>query len=51
MDLTKYKISKHASERYAERLRGKDEKIDIHKFISENEDKIKTDLKKLISFG
>lgn len=48
---TDYKISKHCKERYAERLLNKDNANDINRFIVENEDKIKTDINKLISYG
>ena len=37
-------------ERYAERVMGKED-IDINRFITLNEDKIKTDINKLISYG
>lgn len=50
-ELTDYKISKHAKERYAERLLNKDNANDINRFIVENEEKIKTDINKLISYG
>lgn len=46
-----YKISRHAAERYSERIMGKEEKIDINRFVSLNEDKIKTDINKMISYG
>ena len=46
-----YKISKHCEERYSERIMGKDDKVDINRFISENKDKIKTDINKMIEFG
>lgn len=49
--LTNYKISQHAEQRYSERLLGKDNKLDINKFISENKEKIKTDLNKMTSYG
>ena len=45
-----YNISKHASERYAERIMGKED-IDINRFVTLNEDKIKTDINKLIQYG
>ena len=45
-----YNISKHAQERYAERIMGKED-IDINRFVTLNEDKIKTDINKLISYG
>ena len=45
-----YNISKHASERYAERIMGKED-IDVNRFVTLNEDKIKTDINKLIQYG
>lgn len=50
-ELTDYKISKHAMTRYAERLLNKDNPNDINRFIVENEDKIKTDINKMVSYG
>lgn len=44
-------ITKHAQERYAERIMSYDEKTDINRFISLNSEKIKTDLEKMIEFG
>ena len=46
-----YKISKHAQERYAERIMEKDSALDINTFIQTHEDKIKTDIEKMIEFG
>ena len=46
-----YNISKHASERYAERIMGKEDNLDINRFITLNEEKIKTDIHKLIHYG
>lgn len=46
-----YKISTHARQRYAERIMGKDDKGDINRFINTNEEKIKTDIHKLIYYG
>lgn len=45
-----YSISRHASERYAERIMGKED-IDVNRFVTLNEDKIKTDINKLIQYG
>ena len=45
-----YNISTHAKQRYAERIMGKED-IDINRFVTLNEDKIKTDINKLISYG
>lgn len=46
-----YSISKHASERYAERIMGKEDNLDVNRFITLNEEKIQTDINKLISYG
>lgn len=51
MELTNYKISNHACERYAQRLLNKEDTNSVNKFIIENKEKIKTDLNKMISFG
>ena len=51
MEVTEYTISKHAQERYAERIMGKETNYDINRFILTNEDKIKTDINKLILYG
>lgn len=46
-----YKISRHAQERYAERIMNKDTKYDVNRFIIDNEEKIKTDINKMITYG
>lgn len=46
-----YKISSHCQQRYAERIMGKEEKTDAARFVSLNEDKIKTDINKMIEYG
>lgn len=46
-----YKISNHAATRYAERIMGKEEKADVSRFVSLNEDKIRTDINKMIKYG
>ena len=46
-----YTVSKHASLRYTERLLNKEDNNEIQRFIVENEEKIKTDLNKMIEFG
>ena len=51
MEVVEYTISKHAKERYAERIMGKDSDYDANRFILTNEDKIKTDINKLITYG
>lgn len=48
---TEYNISKHCKERYSERIMGKDSGTDVARFITLNEDKIKTDIHKLIHYG
>lgn len=50
-NINKYTVSKHATERYAERIMGKDTNWDVNKFILTNESKIQTDINKLIQFG
>lgn len=46
-----YNISAHAKTRYAERIMGKDDTVEINRFITLNEDKIKTDINKMIEYG
>lgn len=46
----KYNISAHAKQRYAERIMGKED-IDVNRFVTLNEDKIKTDINKMITYG
>ena len=46
-----YKISEHCKTRYTERLLNKDDTNEIKRFIVENEEKIQTDLNKMIAFG
>lgn len=46
-----YKISNHAMKRYAERIMGKEDSTDVNQFVTLNEDKIKTDINKLIKYG
>lgn len=46
-----YTISKHAEERYAERIMEKDNKCDAAVFIAEHKDKIVNDINKMIEFG
>lgn len=50
-EFKEFKISNHASQRYAERIMGRDNTADINRFIIENEEKIKTDINKLIHYG
>lgn len=46
-----YKISRHAQERYSERIMDKEDTMEINRFITLNEDKIKTDINKMINYG
>lgn len=46
-----YKISQHCKNRYAERIMGKDKEADAGRFITLNEEKIKTDINKMIKYG
>lgn len=50
-NLITYNISKHAAERYGQRIMGKDDTTDVARFVTLNEDKIKTDINKLINYG
>lgn len=47
----KYTISNHCKQRYAERIMGKDDNIDINRFITLNEEKIQSDISKMINYG
>lgn len=49
-DIRIYTISNHAAQRYSERIMDK-EGIDVNRFITLNEDKIKTDINKMIEHG
>lgn len=46
-----YSISRHAKERYAQRILNKEDNSEIQRFIIENEEKIKTDINKMIKYG
>ena len=46
-----YNISKHARERYVQRLLNKEDNNEIQRFIVENEEKIQTDINKMIVYG
>lgn len=46
-----YELTQHAQERYAERIMGKDNKMDIQTFISQHKDKIQEDINKMIEYG
>lgn len=51
MENEKYQVSAHCKTRYAERIMGKEEKSDVVRFVSLNEDKINTDINKMIEYG
>lgn len=44
-------ITRHAKERYAERIRGREDKTDIAVYVAQNEEKIVGDLNKMIEHG
>lgn len=44
-------ISKHAKERYAERIMDRDNKTDIIVFIRDHDDKIQKDIEKMVEYG
>lgn len=44
-------LSQHVKERYAERIKGKEDKSSIGVFIAQNEDRILSDISKMIEFG
>lgn len=50
-DRDMYAISKHARERYAERIMDKEHKADIARYVLENEEKIINDINKMIEYG
>jgi len=50
-NICKYTISRHCMERYSERIMGKDDGIDVNRFITLNEVKIKNDINKMITYG
>ncbi len=55
MELTEniinFTISNHAANRYCERIMDKDNNGDINRFIASNEEKIKTDINKMLRYG
>lgn len=44
-------ISKHAKERYAERIMDRDNKTDVAVFIRDHDDKIQHDIEKMLEYG
>ena len=51
MNLDTLKFSNHAKERYAERIMDKETKLEVNVFIQEHEEKIKSDITKMIQYG
>ena len=49
--MDKYTISNHAKQRYAERIMGRDDTTEINRYVNLNEEKIKTDINKMITYG
>lgn len=47
----KVNLSQHSKERYAERIMDRDNKCDIRSFIAQNEEKIHTDIAKMVQYG
>lgn len=50
-DMKLYNISKHAATRYAERILGKDDSAEVARFVTTHEEKIITDISKMINYG
>lgn len=50
-NLDTLKFSVHSMQRYAERIMDKESKLEVNMFIQEHEDKIKTDITKMIQYG
>ena len=46
-----FNISLHCQQRYAERIMDKNTTYDVNRFVTEHEEKIKTDINKMIEFG
>lgn len=46
-----FTISKHAKERYAERIMNKEDLLDINYFVNQNEEKILKDITKMLEYG
>ena len=51
MNLETLKISNHAKTRYAERIMDRESKLEVNVFIQEHDEKIKTDITKMIQYG
>ena len=46
-----YILTKHAKERYAQRIMDRDNKTDVAVFIAQHEEKIQQDIEKMIGYG
>ena len=44
-------LTRHSKERYAERIMGKDSAVDINSYIVANEEKIRTDIENMVTYG
>lgn len=44
-------LTRHSKERYAERIMGKESSNDINAFIAANEEKIRTDIESMVTYG
>ena len=50
-NMSNFIITQHAKERYAERIKDRDDKSDIMVFIAQNEETIQKDISKMIEYG
>ena len=50
-NLDTLKFSVHSLQRYAERIMDRESKLEVNMFIQEHEEKIQTDIKKMIQYG
>ena len=51
MNIEGLTFTKHARERYAERIMGRDNARDINSFVAEYSEKIEQDIRKMVEFG
>ena len=51
MNIEGLTFTKHARERYAERIMGRDNARDINSFVAEHSEKIEQDIRKMVEFG
>lgn len=50
-NLDTLKFSVHSLQRYAERIMDRESKLEVNMFVQEHEEKIQTDIKKMIQYG